>query len=156
MKNQNYQIAYPSSVFGSAAWVPYAPLRPSFVSGGFTQRAATRCPCCGADVDSPSLDMIVDACQLPRQQAAILRTAWKANGHPVPTSRFVEAIYADDPDGGPGESTARRYFKTQLCLLRARLATTSVSIETLGRGLGYRLKLDRAQHGEHDPEPPTE
>lgn len=109
-----------------------------------TEHNAIACPCCGGDIAEPSVEVMVDVYRLPPQQEIILRTAWKAKGHPVPTIRFIDAMYADDPNGGPSEGTARRYFKTQLCLLRARIEPSGVRIETLGYGRGYRLQLDRA------------
>lgn len=107
-------------------------------------RDPTVCPCCGADIDIPPPDVVIDVCRLPPQQAAILRTAWSGKGHPVPTIRFLDAMYADDPTGGPGEGTARRYFRTQLCLLRGKIAPMGMRIEALGYGRGYRLQLDHA------------
>ncbi len=100
-----------------------------------------KCPCCGGDVQRPSLQIVIDDLELPPQQAAILTAVWKMKGHPCPTTRIMDAIWADDPDGGPEYETGLKYFKTQLSLLRKRLQGSGVSVDTVGFRRGYRLVM---------------
>ncbi len=99
------------------------------------------CPCCGGDVFKPSLEIVIDVLGLPPQQAAILTAVWGARGYPCPTARIMDAIWADDPDGGPPHERARLYFKTQLSLLRKRLDGSGVGVETVDFRRGYRLVM---------------
>lgn len=100
-----------------------------------------RCPCCGAEVEAPTLEMVIDKYDLPPHQSAILAAAWKRKGHRVETSILVDAMYARDPDGGPEYEAAYRHFKVTLCLLRQRLKGSGVWIETVPYRRGYRLVL---------------
>lgn len=99
------------------------------------------CPCCGQRVAAPSLDIIIDTCKVRPIEAKILRAVWNGKGHPVQTQRIFDAMYEDDPDGGPEPPMMYRAFKVALCHLRKRLIGSGVAIENLGYGRGYRLKV---------------
>ena len=74
------------------------------------------CPCCGAVAPVLSPNLLARAYQLPPQQEAILTRVWQGKGKPVTGEAIIGEMYADDFDGGPEYETARKYFKTQLCL----------------------------------------
>jgi hypothetical protein len=99
------------------------------------------CPCCNAMVSTPTLEIIIDHYGIPRRGQAILRTVWRAKGRPVPTERIFDAMYADDPDGGPAPERMYATFKACMHSLRCRLAGSGVSIENSGYRQGYRLVL---------------
>lgn len=99
------------------------------------------CPCCQRRVEAPSLDIIVDHYDIPPLQACILAAVWKGKGMPVPTERIFDAMYADDPDGGPSPTAMYRAFKVALCHLRKRLEGSGVTVENCGYRMGYRLNL---------------
>ncbi|MDK2769940.1 MAG: hypothetical protein KYX69_19755 [Sphingomonas sp.] len=101
------------------------------------------CPCCNAMVSTPTLEIVVDHYRVPPTEQAILRTVWKAKGRPVPTERIFDAMYADDPDGGPAPGRMYAAFKACLHNLRCRLAGSGVSIENTGYRQGYRLVLGK-------------
>lgn len=99
------------------------------------------CPCCKQAVNVPTLEMIVDTYQLTPLQARILEAVWRGKGHPVKTERIFDAMYADDPDGGPSPSRMYAAFKVALCHLRKRLEGSGVWVENVGYHRGYRLVL---------------
>lgn len=99
------------------------------------------CPCCSQRVEAPSLDVIVDHYGLTPLQARILGATWRGKGMPVQTERIFDAMYADDPDGGPSYTLMYKSFKVALCRLRMRLKGSGVSIKNVGYGRGYRLVL---------------
>ncbi len=99
------------------------------------------CPCCGGVAPVLSPNLIARAYELPPQQEAILARVWAGKGKPVTGEAIIGEMYADDFDGGPEYETARKYFKTQLSLLRKRIEGSGVHIETAGYQRGYKLVL---------------
>lgn len=99
------------------------------------------CPCCGGVAPVLSPNLIARAYELPPQQEAILARVWAGKGKPVTGEAIIGEMYADDFDGGPEYETARKYFKTQLCLLRKRIEGSGVRIEAAGYQRGYKLVL---------------
>lgn len=99
------------------------------------------CPCCGGLAPVLSPNLVARAYELPPQQEAILARVWAGKGKPVTGEAIIGEMYADDFDGGPEYETARKYFKTQLCLLRKRIEGSGVRIEAAGYQRGYKLVL---------------
>lgn len=99
------------------------------------------CPCCGTLTTILSANLLARAYHLPPQQEAILTRIWQGKGKAVTGESCIAAMYADELDGGPEYETARKYFKTQLSLLRKTIASSGVRIETAGYQRGYRLVL---------------
>lgn len=102
------------------------------------------CPCCGSRTSSLGLDMIIDVFGIPAQRAKILEAVWKGKGHPVPTQRIFDAMYMDDPNGGPSSEKMYSYFKSGLSILRKELRGSGVTIETVEGRRGYRLKIEES------------
>lgn len=102
------------------------------------------CPCCGGVAPVLSPNLIARAYELPPQQEAILTRVWQGKGKPVTGEAIIGEMYADDFDGGPEYETARKYFKTQLCLLRKRIEGSGVRIEAAGYQRGFKLVLGAA------------
>lgn len=102
------------------------------------------CPCCQQPVQAPSVDIVVFRYGIPPLQARILRAVCKGKGMAVPTERVFDAMYADDPDGGPSPTAMYRAFKVGLFHLRRRLKGTGVQVENCGYRLGYRMVLGQA------------
>jgi len=100
------------------------------------------CPCCGSVTNVLSPNLLARALQLPPQQEAILTRVWNGKGKTVPAETIIADMYADDIDGGPEHETARKYFKTQLCLLRKRIEGSGVRIEASGYQRGFRIVID--------------
>lgn len=100
------------------------------------------CPCCNQTVGIPSLEMIIEHYKISEYQSRILRAVWKAKGRTVPTQRIFDAMYVDDPDGGPPEGEMYKSFKAALFLLRQRLDGSGVGIESVGYRRGYRLTIE--------------
>lgn len=106
------------------------------------------CPCCGQKVDVPTLDIVIETCGISPFQARILEAVWRGRGRAVPTQRIFDAMYADDPDGGPSNNEMYLQFKFGLNRLRERLKGSGVWIENVGYRRGYRLVIgDNAMKG---------
>ena len=99
------------------------------------------CPCCSQKVDAPSLKIVIDHYGVTPLQARILGAVWKGKGHPVQTERIFDAMYVDDPDGGPTPTKMYLAFKVALCHLRKKLEGSGVGVESVGYRAGYRLVL---------------
>lgn len=102
-----------------------------------------RCPCCGHRVNSPSLEIIIDVYGATPLEARILGAIWRGRGMPVQTERIFDAMYEDDPDGGPSRVKMYTAFKVALHHLRRRIAGSGIGIKSAGYGRGYRLLVDR-------------
>ncbi|MGZ2448268.1 hypothetical protein ACVIRO_001022 [Rhizobium ruizarguesonis] len=100
------------------------------------------CPCCRQPVTVPSLDIIIDAHGITELEASILSAVWRGKGHPVPTERIFDSMYADDPDGGPTPDKMYLSFKVALCHLRKKLENSGVGIANVGYRRGYRLIIE--------------
>lgn len=100
------------------------------------------CPCCGAAVDAPSMEMLVDVCSISADQEVVLSAIWRGKGMAVPTSRIFDAMYADDPDGGPSALKMYNALKLRLHKLRQKLEGTGVRIEAVGSRRGYRIVME--------------
>lgn len=99
------------------------------------------CPCCKQVVRVPTLAMILHHYRLTPRESAILGAIWKGGGHPVVTERIFDAMYADDPDGGPSQTAMYSALKVALCHLRKKLEGSGVMVEHAGYRRGYRLVL---------------
>ena len=99
------------------------------------------CPCCGQRVHVPSVEIVIDHYKATPLEAKILRAIWKGRGLPVMTERIFDAMYVDDPDGGPSPSRMYVAFKVALCHLRAKLVGSGISIKNAGYRQGYRLVI---------------
>ena len=99
------------------------------------------CPCCKKPIGVPNIDVVIDHYDVPPLEQAVLRTVWKGKGMPVMTERIFDAMYEDDPDGGPSPARMYSAFKVALCHLRARLVGSGISIKNEGYRRGYRLVL---------------
>lgn len=100
------------------------------------------CPCCRQPVKSPPPEVLVVKCKIPPMEARILKAVWRGKGMAVPTSKIFDAMYADDPDGGPSNGKMYKAFKLSLHKLRKRLDGSGVMVETVGYRRGYRLVFE--------------
>lgn len=110
-------------------------------SGLAAQIAPISCPCCAQPVKVPTFEIVADIYRLSPTERRILEAVWKGKGHPVQTERIFDAIYVDDPDGGPSPTEMYRAFKVRLSRLRAKLEGTGISVKNEGYRRGYRLVL---------------
>lgn len=103
---------------------------------------ATDCLCCRQRIDAPSLD---EACaRLSPVEACILRTVWAGNGMPVPTSKIFDALYCEDQDGGPSDTTARRHLTSLIQEMNEMLDGCGVLVlwdRSRSRQKGVRLRI---------------
>lgn len=105
------------------------------------------CPCCDQVVAAPSLDQLVADRNISGHDEAILRVVWCGDGMPVRTERIFDAMYADDPDGGPSPQQIYRDFKIALSRLRDRIEGSGVAIQNAGFRCGFRLTFDEVTDG---------
>lgn len=99
------------------------------------------CPCCNQPVHVPTLEIVIDHYSVPPLEARILGAIWRGRGMPVRTERIFDAMYVDDPDGGPPPARMYAAFKVALCHLRKRLDGSGISIVNQGYRRGYRLTI---------------
>lgn len=104
-----------------------------------------KCPCCRREVNQPDLEAVIDWYDIPPQEEAILRAVWAGKGRPVQNERIIDAMYADDPDGGPSPQAAYRALKVSMHHLRERLRLSGVKIVNAGYRQGYRLVLEEGE-----------
>lgn len=99
----------------------------------------TACPCCAQAVDVPDLETLIEDRGITGSPAALLRAVWAARGHRLPTERVFDALFADDPNGGPSPSSM--YLRTRRAhqYLNEALAGSGVSVVRV-RG-GWRLRM---------------
>jgi DNA-binding response OmpR family regulator len=77
--------------------------------------------------------------QLTDHQGAALARLFTANGCRVPTDELVEAVYFDDPDGGP--LWAVECVRAFAFRLRKQLAGVHATVKGSQKLGGYRLIL---------------
>lgn len=118
-----------------------AEIEPAVRGGGVNAIAPIPCPCCAQPVNVPTLEIVIMHCKLTQLEARILRVIWKARGSPVHVERVFDAMYEDDPDGGPPYKKMYDAFKVALCHLRAKLKGTGIGIANYGYRRGYRLTI---------------
>jgi hypothetical protein len=85
--------------------------------------------------------MVIETYGVTEFQSRILGAIWRGKGRTVPTQRIFDAMYADDPDGGPSSTEMYKAFKFGLHRLRARLQGSGIEIENVGYRRGWRLVL---------------
>lgn len=100
------------------------------------------CPCCGRPVDTGALPVTALA-EIPasRHERRILKALVSAYPRRVSGDFLVEALYCDDPNGGP--LRAVDVVRVTVTRLRAKLARVGWTIPHGGTGRGstarYRL-----------------
>lgn len=99
------------------------------------------CPCCKQPVRVPSLEIVANHYKLTPLETRILGAVWRGRGMPVRTERIFDAMYIDDPDGGPPPGRMYSAFKVALCHMRAKLKGSGVGIRTIGYRQGYAISL---------------
>ena len=99
------------------------------------------CPACGQPVRVPQFEIVADRYGLSPTERRILEAVWKGRGFPVATERIFDAMYRDDPNGGPSHDAMYRAFKVRLSRLRAKLNGSGVGVRNEGYRRGYRLVL---------------
>lgn len=94
------------------------------------------CPCCHQAVARPSPSLLLSTLRLQRGERIIAEELARHFGKPVPSVRLIDAMYAHDIDGGPEE--ASRSVDVRVCLLRRKLRSVGLAIESVGRA-GRRM-----------------
>ena len=100
------------------------------------------CPCCMQPVAAPSLDDVIAACRLDGFEAAILGTVWAGKGTAVQALKIFDAMYADDPDGGPSPTRMYAAFRHALSSLNSKIEDMGIAVRSIGRRKGWRISFD--------------
>lgn len=95
--------------------------------------APATCSLCGR----PILVLDPNAMTIQRRQKQVLEMLLRSPGRFVAKSRIIDAIYGDDPDGGPDD--AEGSVQAHISKLRRLLKPLGYSIES-ARFDGYRLQ----------------
>jgi hypothetical protein len=99
------------------------------------------CPLCRRPVGAPDRDEIIERHRLTPIETAVLEAVWDGKGLLVQAAVIFDAMYADDPDGGPTPTRMYATFKAALHGLEKKLKGTGVSVDHAGYRRGYRLHL---------------
>ncbi|MCZ8547169.1 hypothetical protein OOJ09_23515 [Mesorhizobium qingshengii] len=101
----------------------------------------TVCPCCKAAVTVEALDNLITSHEIRGLDRAVLQAVWRGRGMPVTPNVLFDAMYADDPDGGPSPTRMYIALKKSLSRLEVWLEGSGVSIVEAGFRQGYRLAI---------------
>jgi len=104
-------------------------------------RALTVCPCCSLSLPLPPLDILMAERGIKGHAAAVLIALWEGRGFPVLTERLFDALYADDPDGGPSPAAMYRAMHSAIDQLNARLGGSGIVAVNAGYRQGWRLRI---------------
>ncbi|MES0042619.1 hypothetical protein [Mesorhizobium sp. M0091] len=78
--------------------------------------------------------------------AAVLSAVWRGKGMAVATERLFDAMYADDPDGGPSPTRMYKYLRRSVTRLEGLLDGTGWAVVAAGRRhSGYRLTMHQQE-----------
>lgn len=103
---------------------------------------APLCPFCGSGVDpGRAADAIAIKAGLVPAEHRVLELLWRSHGAWVSNVRIIDAIYADDIDGGPDSPSAIRAALFYVVRgLRKKLAALNFTIESVRGPHGvYRI-----------------
>jgi len=109
----------------------------------------TACPCCAAALSLPPLPVLLH--DLPASSATVLETLWTARGLPVAATALFDAMYADDPDGGPSQSRMYRDLRAAVANLNDTLGRNGIIVLYDDRAKGWRLKIIERDAGDLMP-----
>lgn len=84
---------------------------------------------------------MISARNISGHAAAVLEAVWHGKGMPVPTERLFDAMYADDPDGGPSPGSMYAALRKAIDGLNGQLNDCGVSVVGVGFRQGHRLVL---------------
>lgn len=96
-----------------------------------------KCPCCGGETVKIDPRRLTIHLGFTPQQRKIYTTLANHFNEFVPAERVVDAMYKDDPNGGP--DCAHNVLRMQLVAMRKALAEWNVEISKHLRG-GYVLR----------------
>lgn len=97
------------------------------------------CPCCGQLLQGEVEKAVLSLRRpLSKGQERILMYLARYCGRWVYTDALIDAVYWDDPEGGP--DNARNVMSVQVWWLRKKLSGTGLEIEGIG-GRGGRRRL---------------
>lgn len=89
------------------------------------------CPMCRASVPVPDLDDLLDLPGMTDHAAAVLTAVWEAQGKAVTSNMLFDAMYADDPDGGPSTTQCYADLRRAVKALNDALAGLGVLLARL-------------------------
>lgn len=95
-----------------------------------------QCPCCGRPDTRTNPIEAIAAITLSGHERRIALSLAGNFGHVVAMATLIDAVYGDDPEGGP--LTADVIIKVMLVRLRRRLAPFGLAVNNV-YGVGYRL-----------------
>jgi hypothetical protein len=92
------------------------------------------CPYCGQGTLCPPLDQIPGLVEMTEHQKAVLEVIGECASKPeldgaAPSKEIFDAMYSDDPDGGPDTAQVYAAFQVALRGLREALACFGVGFE---------------------------
>lgn len=99
------------------------------------------CPCCLRPLAEPTGDLAVYSAAMAPQERAVFDVLARGRGRAIHITSIMDAMYADDPTGGPEWVAAYRSLRRVIFRIRKRLHGSGVSIEGVRSLRGYRIKI---------------
>ncbi|MER8783238.1 hypothetical protein NKH60_18610 [Mesorhizobium sp. M1006] len=90
---------------------------------------------------TPKLADLIAERGITGHAAAILGAVWRGKGMSIMSGAIFDAMYSDDPDGGPSPTRMYAALKRGLARLECQLDGSGVSVVEAGYRCGYRLTL---------------
>ncbi|PZX39379.1 hypothetical protein LY56_02912 [Roseinatronobacter thiooxidans] len=99
------------------------------------------CPMCNARAGAATIDRLVQSSNVTGMPEAVLRAVWASAGRTVTTLDLFDAMYVDDPDGGPSQARMYEDLHDAINVVNVSLAG-KVRIVPKGVGRGrWRLQI---------------
>jgi len=95
------------------------------------------CPNCGFRHRSDGFASDLSREGLSPRERTVLERLVEAGGAPVTRAKLVDAVYGDDPDGGPLFANAN--IAVYIYRLNQKLPPRGFSVELHGYGMGWKL-----------------
>jgi hypothetical protein len=99
------------------------------------------CPCCLRALAEPTGDLAVYSAAMAPRERIVFDVLARGKGRAVHITTLMDAMYADDPTGGPDWDLAYGSLRRVIFRIRKRLDGSGVSIEGVRSLRGYRIKI---------------
>lgn len=105
----------------------------------------TACPMCRAAVPTRDLDELFDMPGMTDHARAVLGAVWEAKGRAITSTELFDAMYVDDPDGGPSVTRCYSDLRQAAKVLDDALAGSGVAVAQIAQrksGGRWRLRIE--------------
>ena len=96
------------------------------------------CACCGFDQDDKSVAAVRESLRLTKIEGRVFDRLARNFGREVLTEQLIDAMYFDDPNGGP--ATASNVLSITVMKLRVKIGPRNLKLDA-GKGAGAYRRL---------------